>query len=125
MRPPRGHALPRRIRALAPALVLAGCAVRSPAPAALSGPQCEFVIQNLTSAPIEVRLARTSMSSIAIGTLNNGEVMTHAVPCAQRYVLVFGVEIPWQVGAPRRFGVVYAEAELVEGERVRTPLRWP
>lgn len=113
---------------LAAALCLAtvsGCAARSGAATARGGPQCEFVILNQTTVPVEVRLASTSMSSVPIGTLGGGELMHHAVPCAQGQVLVLGIEIPWQVGGLRRFGVVYGEADLVEGARVRVPLRFP
>lgn len=105
--------------------VATGCAARSGAAVARGGPQCEFIIHNQTNAPIEVRVASTSMSSVAIGMLGGGELMHHAVPCAQRHVLVLGVEIPWQVGARPRFGVLYREAELVEGARVRVPLHFP
>lgn len=106
-------------------LPAAGCAARSAGDAAARGPYCEFVIHNQTTSPVEVRLARSSMSTVPIGTLGGGELMHHRVPCAQRHVLVLGVEIPWQVGAPRRFGVVYGEAELVEGARVRVELQFP
>lgn len=102
-----------------------GCAARSAAEASRREPQCEIVILNETTVPVEVRLARTSMSTVSIGTLGGGERMHHAVPCAQRHVLVLGVEIAWQVGAPRQFGVVYGEAELVEGARVRVELTFP
>jgi hypothetical protein len=115
-----------RAAAVAIGLVAAaGCAARSRPVAARGGPQCQFVVHNQTNAPIEVRLATTSMSSVAIGMLGGGELMHHAVPCAQGHVLVLGVEIPWVVGARPRFGVIYREAELVEGARVRVPLHFP
>lgn len=104
---------------------LYGCAAAAHQAADPRGSRCEFVVHNQTPASIDVRLAVSTFSTVSIGALNAGEVMTHAVPCAQGQVLVLGVEIPWQVGAPRRFGAVYAEAVLVEGERVRVPLQFP
>jgi hypothetical protein len=74
---------------------------------------------------LEIRLRLRSLSTAKIGALNPGELLTHSVPCAEQRVWVAGIEIPWQVGARPRFGAVYGEANLVEGERAQIALHWP
>jgi len=86
---------------------------------------CEFIVYDRTPRALEIRLRRNDLSSTPIGTINPGEALTHSAPCSHQRVWVVGVEIPWQVGAALRFGVVYGEAELVEGESVQIPLYWP
>ncbi len=66
-----------------------------------------------------------ALSGTPIGALNPGELLIHSVPCSQRQVRIEGIEIPWQAGAPARFGVVQGMAELVEWERVHIALYWP
>jgi hypothetical protein len=111
--------------ALAVAVMAAGCASRPMPDPDFVQRECEFRVINATPTAIEVRLITTGYSTRWIGSLNYGELLTHRVPCAARRVYVMGVEIPWQSGAPRQFGAVYGDAELVEGEVVRIALHWP
>jgi hypothetical protein len=65
------------------------------------------------------------MTTVAIGALNPGELLTHSVPCAQQGVWIGGIPIPQQVGAPVGFHIAQGWAELAEGNRVEVSLFWP
>ncbi|HXV85226.1 MAG TPA: hypothetical protein VD793_00930 [Gemmatimonadales bacterium] len=82
-------------------------------------------MSNQTPLALEVRLQVRELSTVSIGALNPGELLTHSLPCEPERVWIAGVEIPWQVGARPRFGVLYAFADLVEGERAQVALHWP
>ena len=115
----------RRPPAITVALMVIGCAT-APAPEPRAVPEsCQFVVYNQTPLALEIRLQVRAFATTPIGALNPGELLTHAVSCAQQRVWIAGIEIPWQVGAPLRFGVLYGSAELVEGDRVQIALHWP
>jgi hypothetical protein len=114
-------------------LASASCtALRGPEPRA---GECRFAVFNRTSAALDVRVVSgteatrfldggpwDATASASIGGLNPGEVLTHAVACAEERVLVRGVPI---VATGLVAGAVYAMAELVEGRRVSMALSWP
>lgn len=107
------------------AVAASSCATGPHPESSLIQRECRVVVQNRTPLAVEVRLRVRALSTAPIGALNPGELLTHSVPCAEQRVLVVGIEIPWQVGAGRRFGAVYGEAELIEGERAQIVLYWP
>ena len=92
---------------------------------ALAREACDFIVHNQTSQALEIRMQVRAFSTSTIGALNPGEVLTWNVACTERDVLVIGVEIPSQVGAPLQFGIVEGWADLVEGDRVHIDLHWP
>jgi hypothetical protein len=113
------------IPAIAVAVVVASCATgRYREPQRLRK-DCEFIVYNRTPLALDIRLRVRALSTATIGALNPGELLTHAVPCAERRVWIEGREIPWQVGAWLRFGALHGSADLVEGERVSIALHWP
>lgn len=107
-------------------LVSAGaCAVsRPPIDRIARGEECEFVVTNRTGLALEIRRFR-EYSTVAIGAINPGELLTDSASCAEGRVEIAGVPIPMQVGAPVRFAFVRASADLVPGTRVDLPLHWP
>lgn len=64
-------------------------------------------------------------STVPIGALNPGEMLTHSVSCGLRHVWISGLPLPAQVGAPVSFAFVQADATLLAGERVDIALQWP
>lgn len=107
------------------AIVVPSCATVRDREPALVQRSCEFVVHNRTPLALEIRMRVRELSTAPIGALNPGELLTHAAPCAQGRIWIAGIEIPWQVGAPLRFGVIYSSADLVEGDRVQVALHWP
>lgn len=113
-----------------PAIVAAVVMVPSCAPRRDPEPlsvqkSCEFVVTNRTPLALEIRIQVHATSTTPIGALNPGELLTHSVPCAQKQIWIAGIEIPWQIGARPRFGVLLGSADLVEGERGQVTLGWP
>ncbi len=108
--------------AILAAVAVTGCAVRTPEPVQR---ECVLQVINATSQIVEVRIPVRAYSTWPIGTLNPGELLNYNLPCAAGRVFVMGREVPWAVGAPRTFGAVYGEADLIEGERARIILTWP
>lgn len=107
------------------AVLVPGCATLPDADRNLVERSCEFVVRNQTPHALEIRMRVGGSSTIAMGALNPGELLTHSAACAERGVWIGGVAIPSQVGAPVSFGVVQRWAELVEGDRVEIALHWP
>lgn len=116
---------PRVHPAIVVAVVVPSCATIPTGGPHLVQPSCEFIVHNRTPLALEIRLQVRALSTAPIGVLNPGELLTHSVPCAQRRVWVAGIELPWQVGARARFGVVHGAADLVERERIQIALHWP
>ena len=117
--------LPSRSARYALVLLACGCAAARHQGREREGVQCEFVVYNRTPHALEIRMRARRLSTIEIGTLNAGELLTHSVPCAVQRVWIGGVPIPSQVGAPVSFRFVQGEVILIEGERVEIPLQWP
>jgi len=111
--------------AIVAAVMVTSCApVQDPEPLPVQK-SCEFVVTNGTPLALEIRIQVHASSTMPIGALNPGELLTHSVPCVQKQIWIAGFEIPWQVGAPLRFGILQSMADLVEGERVQITLVWP
>jgi hypothetical protein len=117
--------LERGAMALALHASIAGCAMALPPRDRVArAAECHFVVFNNTPVALEIRKF-SGLSTIAIGAINPGELLSESTSCAEGRVHVAGVPIPMQVGAPPRGALVHGSADLVPGTRVNLGLYWP
>jgi len=106
-------------------LLLVSCAPvtrRAEHPAAVD---CTVVVFNRTPHILEVRVGIRPATTLAVGTLNPGELLHHEAPCAQGALWVGGIPVPDQAGAPVWFRAVEGWTGLEEGVRSEVALHWP